>query len=138
MDSTLEVAFALRVVAMGLFLSAAVILARAWRQTSLQQALAYSVLRHKRRSALVAGLLVLFTCLGLAVGLSAYQDLHTVSFELAQSVGGVLLLVASVATFALTWGGFGMLPPPGEAALIADAPEPYLAAVGVMDRESGR
>jgi hypothetical protein len=138
MDSALVLAFALRVVAMGLFITAAALLARAWRRSSLQEALAFSVLRRERRLALVTALLLLFSCLGLAVGLSAYQDLYGASFDVSQVVGGVLLLTASVATFALSWLGFGVLPAPAEARLIADAPEPYVAAVGVVDRKVSR
>ena len=138
MDPALEVAVALRVVAMALFLSGAGILARAWLQSSLQKALAVSVLRRERRLSLVTALLILFCCLGLALGLSAYQDLHGAPFDLAQLVGGVLLLAASVSTFGLTWFGFGVLPTSEEATLIADAPEPYVAAVGIVDRESDR
>lgn len=138
MDSTLTVAFALRMVAMALFLLAAALLARAWRRASLQEALAFSVLRRERRLGLLAAMLVLFTCIGLAVGLSAYQDLHGVSYDLAQLVGGVLLLVASLATFELTWMGFGRIPAPHEAVLVTDAPEPYVASVGVADRGSTR
>ena len=138
MDSALVLAFALRAVAMSLFITAAVLLTRAWRRSSLQEALAFSVLRRERRLGLVIALLILFSCLGLAVGLSAYQDLYGASFDVSQVVGGVLLLVASVATFALTWLGFGILPTQAEARLIADAPEPYVAAVGVVDREISR
>ena len=138
MDATLDLAFALRAVAMVLFLTAAVVLVRAWRRASLQKALAFSVLRAERRTAMVGALLVLFCCIGLAVGLSAYQDLAGVFIELAQVVGGVLLIAASLATLALTWFGFGMLPPPEAAQMIADAPEGYVAAVGIVDRESGR
>ncbi|HTT35441.1 MAG TPA: hypothetical protein VLX64_01770 [Thermoplasmata archaeon] len=138
MDPALDLAFALRIVAMGLFLTAAAVLARAWRQSSLQAALAFGVLRRDRRQALVTALLVLFTSLGLAVGLSAYQDVHYVAFDLAQVVGGTLLLAAAIATFALTWQGFGVLPTAEQALLVTDAPEPYLAAIGVADREASR
>lgn len=137
MDPMLDSAFALRVAAMALFLLAALVLVRAWRRSSLQDALAFAVLRRERRRALVAALLVLFVSLGIAVGLSAYQDLHAVAFDTAQLVGGVLLLAASVATFALTWFGFSVLPEAAEAKLITDAPEPYVVSIGVVDRESG-
>lgn len=135
MDSLLEMAVVLRVISMALFLAGAVILARAWRAASLQAALAFSVLVRKRRTALATALLFLFVCLGAAVGLSAYQDLAAVAFDKAQLVGGVIVLAASIATFELTWLGFGALPTPGEARLIADAPEHYVASIGVADRE---
>jgi hypothetical protein len=136
MDTTLTLAFALRAVAMTLFLSGALLLFRAWRSSSLQSVLAYSVLRRERRRAIVSSLLVLFCFVGLAVGLSAYQDLQGVFSELAQVVGGGLLLLASMATLALAWLGFGTLPAPEEGRMIADAPEGYVAAVGVADRAS--
>ena len=138
MDPALEVAVVLRGCAMAMFLAAAAVLGRAWRRASLQEALAVSVLRRERRRNVVLALLVLFTLLGVTVGLSAYQDLRVVAFDLAQLVGGVLLLGASLNTFVLAWLGFGALPAPSEARLIADAPEPYVASIGVADRGADR
>jgi hypothetical protein len=135
MDPYLVMAFALRLIAMALFLAGAAILARAWVASSLQGALAFSVLAKQRRIGLATALLFLFVCLGTAVGLSAYQDLAPVAFDTAQLVGGTLLLAASVATFELAWLGFGALPSPGEAQLITDAPESYVASIGAADRE---
>lgn len=113
-------------------------LALAWKRSSLQAALAAAVLDQRRRGSTVAALLVLFAFVGIAVGLSAFQDLTAVPFDLSQVVGGVLLLSASLATFTLTWVGFTMLPTPAEAKIVLDSPEPYLASVGVLDRKFDR
>lgn len=134
----LEVAFAFRSVAVGLLFASVVLLARAWVRGVLQETLAYSVLKAARRSGITTSLMVIAVCLALTGLMTAAMDLGYVPEAVAQPIGGVTFLAASIATFALTWIGLTHEPTPPELTLVLDAPEGYVASVGAVDRAAGQ
>ncbi len=134
MDTALTVAFTLRTIGVALLFASAVILAWAWATGRMQETLAYGVLRMARRSGLTVGLLLLTVCLGIGGLITAAMDAGAVSLDVAQVIGSVTFLAAALAALSLTWLGLSKRPQPPESQLVLDAPEPYLAAVGTIDR----
>ena len=138
MDPALVTGFALRVLAVFLLFASAVMLSRAWASGRLQETLGYGALRLARRSGMTIALLSGTICLGITGLISASMDLGVLPVDIAQAVGGVTFLAASLSAFALTWLGLSAAPPPPDSQLVLDVPEPYLAAAGAVDRASAK
>lgn len=138
MDAALIVAFTLRAVGVLLLCGAALMLSWAWIKGRLQETLGYAVLRLGRRSGLTTALLLIVIFFALTGLVSANTDLGAIPVNIAQAVGGVTFLAASLAAFALTWLGLSVSGPTPDSQLVLDASEPYLASVGAIDRSSSQ